>query len=241
MMAITKPKLLLHGALLSILPSIATSHPCPPGAEVANPAIVVAATRANGELLTHHSAVEPGDTIVVRMAAIFLLDTLRPIAAFQGGTFTLTITGNTTDVTPPQGIPIVGPESCGGVPAVISANLQYTVHNSDLAAGTLRIQADYTGGIAHFESDWPVESSTVATLPVVSRLKIRMLSPGAVLLQFVGVPGRTYHIQATTDLKQWAEIGTVVPDPSGECRFEHASARPPYGFYRYMEASVPIK
>ena len=228
----------LQGALLSIAPTLGMSHPCPPNAEDGSAPITIAVARANGQLLTNNDVVEPGETIFVRMAAIFLPDALRPMAAFEGGMFTITISGNTTNVTPPQGIPVIGPESCGGLSAVMSTSVRYTVSNNDLEAGIVVIQADYTGGIAHLETDWPVESHIVGTIPVVSRLTIRTLSTGAVLLQFVGVPSRTYHIEATTDLDEWIEIGTVLPDADGACRFEDKRGMARYTFYRYAQAAT---
>ncbi len=55
------------------------------------------------------------------------------------------------------------------------------------------------------------------------------------LLSFVGPPSWACTLQASTDLKNWTNIGNVTSDTNGVCQFEDVNAPSyPYRFYRTM-------
>ena len=49
---------------------------------------------------------------------------------------------------------------------------------------------------------------------------VNRLTNGHIQVRFAGIPGRTYRIQASTDLLNWVDIGTVTQDSSGILQFE---------------------
>lgn len=60
-------------------------------------------------------------------------------------------------------------------------------------------------------------------------------------LYFIGVIGRRYSIQRTTDLTApaWVTIGTSIPDSNGRFEFVDSSAPVGTAFYRAVESSSP--
>ncbi|MBE0545938.1 MAG: hypothetical protein IH623_31810, partial [Verrucomicrobia bacterium] len=68
---------------------------------------------------------------------------------------------------------------------------------------------------------------TGAEMPTVSNRKtISMFrEPGLTTrLRFAGIAGRSYVVQASTNLKNWEAVATVVADTSGVCAFEDQDA-----------------
>jgi hypothetical protein len=58
---------------------------------------------------------------------------------------------------------------------------------------------------------------------------------GAATFKLSGVGGRTYTIQASTDMLTWTNIGTATADANGVCQFEDVNAANfPQRFYRAM-------
>jgi RHS repeat-associated protein len=67
----------------------------------------------------------------------------------------------------------------------------------------------------------PKNSPSVVTLP-----------GGAVTVTFAGIPGRSYHLQRSTDLMNWTPLGTTVATPSGRVIFSDPNPPQPQAFYR---------
>ena len=58
---------------------------------------------------------------------------------------------------------------------------------------------------------------------------------GAATFKLSGAGGRTYTIQASTDMATWANIGTATADATGVCQFDDVNAAKfPRRFYRAM-------
>jgi hypothetical protein len=58
---------------------------------------------------------------------------------------------------------------------------------------------------------------------------------GSATFKLTGVGGRTYTIQASTDMLTWTNIGTATADANGVCQFDDANAiNFPQRFYRAM-------
>src|SRR5205085_9954819 len=61
--------------------------------------------------------------------------------------------------------------------------------------------------------------------PVGAQLDLVPLSVGLVSLNGFGLVGRSYYVQATTDLIHWNTIGTTVADDAGAFSFIDSNAR----------------
>lgn len=101
---------------------------------------------------------------------------------------------------------------------VIDAGNATTVTVSNLVAGTtyyfalvaynaLGLQSDYTGELTY--------SVPLADPDPPARLVMRIVPPKQTVLTVIGSPGRTYDIEASTDLTAWETIGVVTLDSTG--------------------------
>jgi len=59
---------------------------------------------------------------------------------------------------------------------------------------------------------------TVWPLPVIS--SITRTSGGNTMIQFQGIPGSHYTVEASSDLIGWSDIGTATEAPPGQFQFE---------------------
>jgi len=69
-----------------------------------------------------------------------------------------------------------------------------------------------------------------------NQLPIQLFAGGEVRVRFVGIPGRTYHIEVASALEgPWTRVATVVAGPTG--LVEYQETPPPGGsrFYRMVE------
>jgi hypothetical protein len=75
-------------------------------------------------------------------------------------------------------------------------------------------------------------------LPTLNILSVTQLSdPPAKRISFIGIPGRTYRVQVTTDLANpdWITIGSVEADSTGRYQFvDDDPANYPVRFYRAL-------
>jgi len=220
------------------------SEACPPDAVAPGVQISVAAYRQNGLTTVGSGTVVVGETIVLRSCIFHVpvdASTLATLSSVEQGNLTISFNGSTSDVTPVDGIPLVGP-SCQGLVMVPSSNLTYVVTAADAAAGTILVRADYTGGIPHLPLPVPVHVTAhvlvrVAqsqTAPVAGRLAIQKNANGSALLSFTGQLEKTYRVEASSDLAQWVSLGSVTPNQVGQCQIEDTDAGlHAYRFYRY--------
>jgi hypothetical protein len=64
--------------------------------------------------------------------------------------------------------------------------------------------------------------------------QVQLTADGA-RLRFIGFPGETYTIQASTDLAHWVTLGTTTATADGAVQFDDRdSARYPSRFYRIV-------
>lgn len=113
------------------------------------PFISVGAFRQSGQLIGN-GAVRPGETILLQPALTgYFYDPVNqsPTAGFGGGVLTVSLAGDSMDVTPKNGIELIGP-ACGGYAFVRSEVVAYTVTLADLQAGRIIVRVDYTSGIS---------------------------------------------------------------------------------------------
>jgi hypothetical protein len=68
------------------------------------------------------------------------------------------------------------------------------------------------------------------------RLQVSLNPDGSTLVQFVGNHSKSYRIEVSTDLVNWAAVGTCAADSDGDVRFTDAgSSEQPQRFYRAVE------
>jgi len=60
---------------------------------------------------------------------------------------------------------------------------------------------------------------TPATIQTDSVLQVEHLANGNVLLQQAGTPGAQYHVEVTTNMVAWRQMGVVTANPNGYCEF----------------------
>lgn len=97
----------------------------------------------------------------------------------------------------------------------------YTITNADgsTATGSVLVQVLPSGG----------------TSPPRTLVRVQSLPDGSVTLWFVGIAGRTYSIQACTDLTEpeWETLAVRQAGPNGLFEFtDTAQPQPPQRFYR---------
>lgn len=126
---------------------------CPDDATAATVGATVTALRTNGQPIGA-GFIEVGESFLVQMALFYI--PIDPItgghnAAFTDGEMLLTIGGNTIDVTPPGGVPLIGGDGtvgCNGLNSFRSLAFPYTVTAEDADIGTIQISGVYTNGYA---------------------------------------------------------------------------------------------
>ncbi len=82
-----------------------------------------------------------------------------------------------------------------------------------------------------------VDTGTVeiTVRPPLEVISIARLANGNVAVQFHGIPSRSYHLQASTDLASWTDVGTRIADASGNFDFEDTGAdSQSQAFYRVL-------
>jgi hypothetical protein len=63
---------------------------------------------------------------------------------------------------------------------------------------------------------------------------------GRIRFRLTGVAGRTYRIEASTNLMDWVPLGTCRPGQDGDCEIPASNARTyPFRFYRLTEPQSP--
>lgn len=89
-----------------------------------------------------------------------------PMACFGGGTLALNCAGQITDLTPDDGVSLIGPGACGAAPFVRSKAMRYTVTPADVQAGRVVMRGYYAGGTADLWRPTPIGASCVALVRV---------------------------------------------------------------------------
>jgi len=78
-------------------------------------------------------------------------------------------------------------------------------------------------------------SFEVTVSPCLEGLAILRAGGGAMLMEFLGNPGRVYRIEYSSDLKSWATLATITVDARGQGRYHDSSAVfAPVRFYRLV-------
>ena len=180
--------LALLGALAFGAPK-ATADTCPDGAVATGLGLVLTAFRTNS---TTHTLEAIDFRGVGFCEQIFLQGTLvyvprnsqgNIVAAFEGGTVTVTTTTYTQDVTPIGGVPKIGPQpSACNPPAVTDTEptqvAAYTVNPADVVGGKITFFINYRNGTAHIGNDLSsVESAATAIDVPVTGLPACTVAP----------------------------------------------------------------
>jgi hypothetical protein len=97
----------------------------------------------------------------------------------------------------------------------------------EIAKGTAAAKAGRTeNAIEHYQNAWKH----------AVRLQVKggvLVNGGKVRLHFTALPGESYLVQASTNLVNWIELGTITADANGDIHFEDLnSAACPAKFYR---------
>jgi hypothetical protein len=127
--------------------------------------------------------------------------------------------------------------STWGAPTALSAGLAngHWVRNSGLPGGTNLANGAYTLYAVATDN---VGNSSVTNIGVTVNTggpiaPISRLSNNHIQLHFPVIAGKTYRIQASTNLSVWMDIGTVTGDASGMLQYEDTNAVSfPIRFYR---------
>lgn len=141
---------------------------CPKDAVCAGAWAAVGIYRANG-IPVGTGTVALGEPLLVQMALCsYSWDWWHdaPMACFGGGQLNLLCAGQITDLTPDDGVALIGPGSCGAVPFVRSKAMRYTVTPADVRAGRIVMRGYYTGGTADLWSPTPIGANCVALVRV---------------------------------------------------------------------------
>jgi hypothetical protein len=116
-----------------------------------------------------------------------------------------------------------------GSPVMVSGGTASYTTNT-LSIGNHPITASYSGTIGYTASSTANASTQQVTLPsnsVPVTISATLLANGAVQLNFAGVPGYTYYIQAACSLNPsatWTNLSTNVADINGLFNFTDLSA-----------------
>jgi hypothetical protein len=199
---------------------------CPPNASTAVAIVSATALYTNGTPVGANR-VGAGEALRLQMSVAYLpVDPItgNTLAAFRGGRMILTINGEPRDVTPTNGIPVIGPAQCGGVAAVISQPTLYTAFGERIT-----IEAEYVDGETLLTPRGRISASGAAHVSVLPESRIRLANNR---LSFYGKPGRTYQIQGTLNFQSWATLGSVTPNNRGEAFF-NISTGTNRAFYRF--------
>ena len=203
---------------------------CPPNASSAIGIVSTVAFYTNGTPVGPNY-VMAGEMLRIQMSVAYLPAdpiTSGATAAFRDGRMILTINGQAKDVTPTNGVPVVGPVQCGGVSAVISQPIFYTAFGERIT-----IEADYVDAETLLTPRGRLAASGTAQVLVKPESRLRLANNK---LSFYGKPGRTYQIQGTLNFQSWATLGSVTPNDRGEAFF-NISTGTNRAYYRF--AYVP--
>jgi hypothetical protein len=203
---------------------------CPPTASASVGIVTAAALYTNGAPVGANRVVA-GETLRLQMSVTYLpVDPItgNTTAAFRGGRMVLTVNGQATDVTPTNGVPVIGPQQCGGVSVFLSLPLLVTAFDERIT-----VEAEYLDGQTLLSPPGQISGSGATQVLVIPESRIRLANNR---LSFYGKPGRTYDIQGTLNLQSWASLGTVTPNNRGEAFF-NISTGTNRAFYRF--AYVP--
>lgn len=141
---------------------------CPKSAICAGAWASVNAFRQNG-LAVGTGTVALGELLQIQMAVCsypwdFFHDS--PMACFGGGQLALQCGSTVADLTPDDGVALIGPGSCGAVPFVRSRVMQYVVTPADVRAGRILLRGYYSGGVADLWSPTPIGAQCIALVRV---------------------------------------------------------------------------
>jgi len=123
-----------------------------------------------------------------------------------------------------------GTSTNGGAVAVVGTNVIYTpiINHVGRDVFTYTV-SDGRGGTATAAVFVTVRSEHDPSLNKISRITV---TSRGVVLQLVGIPGRVYRIERSTDLESWVEIAVVTAPPSGSFEFTDLNPSSPQAFYR---------
>jgi hypothetical protein len=86
----------------------------------------------------------------------------------------------------------------------------------------------YANAIEHYRNAW--------RHALQLRLHVSLNSDGSIRVRFVGNSGKPYRIEVSTDMVNWAPVGTCTADDEGDVEFTDANAGDqPLRFYRAVE------
>ena len=85
-----------------------------------------------------------------------------------------------------------------------------------------------TGTVTVTVGTSPTAGDAVTTNPP----KFTLQENGAITLKFLGIPGRIYQIQRSTDMSEWATIASVTANGTGAITFTDDNPPQPNAFYR---------
>ena len=98
------------------------------------------------------------------------------------------------------------------------------VAKGDEAAG----QGHYANAIEHYRNAW--------RHALQLRLQVSLNADGSTQVQFVGNSSKSYRIEVSADMVNWAPVGTCTADDEGDVEFTDANAgNQPLRFYRAVE------
>lgn len=180
---------------------------CPPDGEVYNAYLILGVNR-NGVPIGPNP-INPGDTLRINADLIYGPDPMgRKTLAFGGGSLRVRIGDIYYDLTPPAGIPTLGPPECAAS-NWFRATMDYQVLTNAPAFVTAEYRFNYC-------PECPIGSSS--TVVSVKGFRVNQTgpiiitnpAPGTVTLSFYAISG-SYEIQATDDMATWAVAGNTSP------------------------------
>jgi WD40 repeat protein len=79
--------------------------------------------------------------------------------------------------------------------------------------------------------------AAIQTNPIFRASGLEIRSDGNVLLRQFGEPGASYHVEVTTNMLAWRELGVATADSGGYFEFVDTTGRgPSLKFYRFLKA-----
>jgi hypothetical protein len=152
------------------------------------------------------------------------------IVPLRAGTDTLETTQNTAVTMPAEKLlgndtggggflSVVGvttPSAQGATVTLASGNVIYTPRTGFTGTDSFT----YTVGAGAARASGTVNVTVrPSTDPSQNGVAITRGEFGVVFVQFSGIPGRRYTIQASLDMRTWADIGSVIAGPNGAINF----------------------
>jgi hypothetical protein len=99
----------------------------------------------------------------------------------------------------------------------INSNLSEDSGLNDGAYTVYAVATDNAGNSTAVNLGLTVDQNSTVT-------PITPLANGHVLVRFPGIPGRIYHVQTSSNLSTWLDVGTLTEDNSGILQFDDADA-----------------